>query len=93
MAKFRVKAICKEQGITLAELAERIKISPSALSQMLNGANPSLNTMERIADALNVDLTDIFERQNPSGYIIYKDETYMINSKKDIEKMLEIIEN
>ena len=88
MANFRVKTLCKEKGITMAQLAEKISVTPSALSQMLNNGNPNLSTLEKIADALDVAITDLFVNDRPSGYIILGDKTYIISSRKDLEEVL-----
>ena len=92
MGTFRVKEICKDQGITLADLAVKLDITASALSQMLNGANPTLSTLKKVADALGVELTDIFEREAPIGVITYQNTTYKIQSRDDIAKVLAIVD-
>lgn len=59
MTTLRVKEICKERGITLAELAKKMNITPSALSQDLK--KPSFETLEKLSLALNVDVPELFE--------------------------------
>ena len=58
MATLRVKEICKEQGMTLADLSGKMNITASALSQNLK--KPSFDTLEKLADALNVEVADLF---------------------------------
>ncbi len=58
MATLRVKEICKEQGITLADLAVKMQITASALSQNLK--KPSFDTLEKLAVALDVEVADLF---------------------------------
>lgn len=55
----KVKELCRIQGITLKELAQRIGIAPESLSRTLSG-NPQLSTLEAIASNLNVELSDLF---------------------------------
>ncbi len=57
--ELRVKDICKEKGITLVELAERIDMKQANLSKTLQG-NPTLKTLEQIASALDVNFTELF---------------------------------
>ena len=59
MAELRIKELCKLQGITQVELAERIGISQPSLSQRLN--NPNLSSLEEIAQALGVSVRDLFK--------------------------------
>lgn len=56
----RVKEICKEQGITIGELADKIQMVRESLSRAING-NPTLETLEKIANALGVPVTELFE--------------------------------
>lgn len=56
----RVKEICKEKGTTIQELADSMDMKRESLSRAING-NPTLETLYRIADALNVPITELFE--------------------------------
>ena len=61
MSKLRIKEILKEKGITQKELAEIIGVAEISLSRSING-NPSLDTLNKIALALNVPISDLFEQ-------------------------------
>lgn len=63
----RVKDICKEKGILFKELAEKIGVSDVGLRKQVQG-NPTLETLQKIADALNVPFTDLFDQ--PSKDIV-----------------------
>lgn len=74
--KQRVKDLCNEQDITLTELAHKMGISREALSVSLrtnrkkkgNGVSyPSMDTLVRIASALEIDVEDIFAQGAPEG--------------------------
>lgn len=58
MTTLRVKEICKDQGITLADLAGKLQITASALSQNLK--KPSFDTLDKLASALNVEVAELF---------------------------------
>jgi transcriptional regulator with XRE-family HTH domain len=62
MAKsdLRIKELCKERGITQAQLAEKIGIMPVSFSQAIARNNFDMKYLKRIADALNVDIVDLF---------------------------------
>ena len=59
--KFRIKDVCKEKGITITQLANTLGIKQESLSRAING-NPTIETLEKIANALNIPISDIFER-------------------------------
>lgn len=59
MEKFRIAELCKEKGITQTALAEKMGISRVGLSKAING-NTTIQTLEKIAAALGVDLMDLF---------------------------------
>ncbi len=59
----RIKEVLKEQKVTAVSLAEKIGIAQPSMSNIVNGkVTPSLDTLERIADALAVNITDLFEK-------------------------------
>lgn len=57
----RIKELIKSKGMTIEEAADKIGISRSGLNQHIAG-NPSVETLERIASALEVPVTDLFEQ-------------------------------
>lgn len=91
----RVKDICKENGITIGELADKMQMVRESLSRAING-NPTLETLERIATALNVDITDLFKKNDSgediNGFIKVKGTVYEIHSFDDLEKVLKMKE-
>ena len=59
--EYRIKELLKEKGLTLSELSEQIKMKSANLSTALNEkSNPTIGTLERIAVALNVPITELF---------------------------------
>ena len=59
-SKLYVKDICRNKGITLKTLAERLGVTPSSLSQTLSSDNPGISTLEKIAAVLGVSFLDLF---------------------------------
>ncbi len=57
----RVKEICKEKGITIGDLADKMQMLRESLSRAING-NPTKETLEKIAEALGVPVSDLFEK-------------------------------
>ena len=64
----RIKEICSKKGITQKKLAENLGITDIGLNKSLRGKYPQLQTLERIAVALNVPITELFEQ--PAADII-----------------------
>ena len=59
----RIKELCKERGITQADLARRLGVRPSSLSQSISRNRLSADSLKRIADALGVDIGELFEHE------------------------------
>lgn len=57
----RIKEVIKDKGLSVQELAEKMGISRVGLSQHING-NPSVEVLDRIASALGVPITELFEQ-------------------------------
>ncbi len=58
----RVKEILKAKGMTAKELAKLLNVSEGSLSLTIkDGANPSVQTLEKIATALGVPVAELFE--------------------------------
>ena len=59
--KLRIKEIIKEKGMTIQSLADKMGINRVNLSSSING-NPTIETLGKIASAIGVPVTDLFER-------------------------------
>ena len=65
-----IKKAIKDHGLEVKEVASRMGISATALSQHLNGKmykgkrvdpNPSVDILKRIADAIGCDVVELFD--------------------------------
>ncbi|MBK5723102.1 helix-turn-helix transcriptional regulator [Dysgonomonas sp. Marseille-P4677] len=90
----RIKEVVRERGLQLSDLATMLGINRVSLSQQING-NPTVETLQKIAHALNVPISELFERSDNDtiGIIRHKGKSYDINSIEDIKKILAEIEN
>ena len=59
--ELRIKEIIKEKGYTIKSLSDKMNINRVNLSNMING-NPTLDTLEKIANALDVPITELFSK-------------------------------
>lgn len=57
--KEKVKCLLKQKGMNAKDLAKKMGKSEAALSLSLNG-NPTLSRIQEIADALGVELGELF---------------------------------
>jgi transcriptional regulator with XRE-family HTH domain len=65
----RLRAARQDRGLTLRELAQRLGVSPSMISQIETGrASPSVSTLYAIANERDVSLDELlFNDRRPSG--------------------------
>ncbi len=62
--EFRLREILKDRQITIGQFAEISGISQSNLSNYMMGkVSPTLDTLNKIAEALNVDITYLFRKE------------------------------
>lgn len=55
-----IKRVIKAHGLEVREVAQRMGITPTGLSQHING-NPSVEVLERIAAAIGVEVWELFK--------------------------------
>src|SRR5690348_9249356 len=77
-----VRAHRESRGFSLGTLSEMAGISKTSLSKIEAGqGNPSLEVLNRIANALNVSVGDLFGEQNhPQVSVIRRDEGQVVTS-------------
>jgi transcriptional regulator with XRE-family HTH domain len=64
----RIREIRKRRGLTQEVLAERVERSVDAISALERGrALPSFETLEKLAQALDVPLGDFFDHAHDEG--------------------------
>jgi len=82
----RIKEICKQKNTSVSDLAVKMGIKQESLSRAING-NPQLETLEKIAAALNVPVTELFQYDETGlyGAVIFKGKTYRIDSIEALE--------
>ena len=84
-----VRMLCRKQGITMRQLAEKMQIAPESLSRAING-NPQLSTIQSIARNLNVEVADLFNnslgQSDLTAIVVFRGKTLVtdnINSLLD----------
>ena len=70
-----IERILQEKGISRSKLAELMGTNRSYVTNVLAKNNPTVETLNRIADAIDVDVVDLFRRKNENRTPFYtKDE-------------------
>lgn len=94
--ELRIKYVLKEKKVTVVSLAGMIGITQPNMSNIVNGkSTPSLETLEKIANALEVDITELFAPSSSGGIIgviRIGGTNYNINSVPDLARLLDGIE-
>lgn len=64
--ELRVTECCKKKGLTLQDLADKLGVARSTLANTLTKKNPTLETLEKIANALEVKVCDLLDEDKAS---------------------------
>ena len=94
MEKLRIKEVLKLNGMTMNQLAEKLGINRVNLSNSING-NPTLKSLLKIAEILEVNISELFAKPNTknqiSGFLEYNGEIYKIESLSDLDSFIELV--
>lgn len=80
-----IKRVLKERGLTAMQVAERMGVTNVALSQHMNG-NPSVQTLERIAQAIGCDVAELFDPLPPTIRCPHCGEKIVIEGKSPADQ-------
>ena len=64
-----IKELCKERGITQAQLADKLGIQAVSFSQAVSRNKFNMDRLAEIADALGVEIPELFDK--PKEGVIY----------------------
>lgn len=81
----KVKEIAKAKGITMADIAHKLKISPVNLSASLNG-NPTLSRLQEVAEILGCSVSEFFDAPPKEvwGHLDFNGRMYRVESLDDL---------
>ena len=69
----RLRSLREQQGLSLRALAERCGLSINSISQIERGENsPTASSLHRLATALNVPITDLFQEEARQTIVFVK---------------------
>lgn len=68
--RLRIKEICKEKGMQMDLLAKAVDVHRVSMSLISSGKmNTTLDTLQKIADALGVPITELFEDETKNSFL------------------------
>lgn len=90
--ELKIKEVLKENKTTVVALAEAVGITQPNMSNIVNGkSTPSLETLEKIANALNVPITSLFKEEaneELTALIQHKGDFYKASTIAELEKIV-----
>ena len=91
----RVKELCRQRGIQLKDLAQKMGIAPESLSRAING-NPQLSTISSIAVSLEIPISELFtskEQIQLNAIIVCKNKTNVAQTLSELKLLVNEIEH
>ena len=97
-----LKQIMSDRKVNIEALKDLIEasghsLSRNSISNILNGNNnPKIETLQLIADALKVEIGEIFKPTKSglkglNGFVEYNGTIHRIQNKEDLEKLLALV--
>lgn len=89
----RVKELCKERGMLMEDLAQILGVTRITLTRNING-NPTMETLQKIATALNVQVWELFTATTTgeiNGFVEYRGTIYKIQSREDLQQLNDLV--
>ncbi|MEA1784726.1 helix-turn-helix transcriptional regulator [Arenibacter sp. GZD96] len=90
MIKNKIKYFLRKKDMKQFELADKLGIKKETLSRIING-NPTIQSIKDIADALDVEVVELFESKGPNGFIEYNGTNHPIRSFSDLNELVSTI--
>lgn len=90
----RLKEILKDRGESITAFASKVGITQANMSNIANGkSSPTLDTLERIASALNIPITELFEESNTGNIIGFVKVGNIVHEVKSVEDVKSLADN
>lgn len=86
----KIREICEAKSLTITELGRMIGAKKSAIYSIVNNGNPTVETLEKFAKALDVNVRDFFEEDKeaftcPHCHQPIKDKDFFPKVKEEVE--------
>jgi transcriptional regulator with XRE-family HTH domain len=84
--RLRIAQLMRLKKLSGKDLALKLNMSENNISFLKKGkTKPTFKTLEALADAFNVDITELFEKTKDTFHIIYKDKLHVLHSLEELE--------
>lgn len=81
---YRIKEIAKEKGVTISRVAEIVETTQPNLSAIINEkTKPSIDMLQRIAEALGVHISELFDKPDTNEFYCPKCGTKLVVKEKE----------
>ena len=77
----------------MQEFADKLGIARVNLTKTING-NPTMETLQKIATALNVQVWELFTASTTggiNGFVEYRGTIYKIQSREDLQQLNDLV--
>lgn len=89
--KLRINEVLEEKGMSVAELGRRVGVSRASMHNTISKDNPTIETLQSIAKALEVPITSLFkseESEDLSALIDRKNKLYRATTQEELENLV-----
>lgn len=85
--ELRIKELCKEKGLRMSDIANKMGVDRANLTASLKG-NPTLSRLKDVAKILGVEVYELFQEKNEScridGFVELDGETVRLRNAADL---------
>ena len=85
--ELRIKELCKEKGLRMSDIANKMGVDRANLTASLKG-NPTLSRLKDVAKILGVEVYELFQEKNEScridGFVELGGETVRLRNASDL---------
>lgn len=61
--ELKIKELCELKGISISELGRKLGMPKSSIHTIINNGNPTIETLEKIAIALGVEIPELLKKK------------------------------
>lgn len=82
-----IKKVAAKHGMTLKDIADKLGLNYSSYCTSIRN-NTSIATLQKTADAIGVEVWELFKRDSFKAIILEGDDIKVFNTKKDLKEYI-----